>query len=86
MYKLYSERIRNKDGEPEVYVYDDFPEAFRNQIFYIMADVLDEYTEEYDEKLWNHLYHAFACEKGILKSVAIMESQILKNILQRVII
>lgn len=51
MYKLYSERIRNKDGEPEVYVYDDFPEAFRNQIFYIMSDVLDEYTEEYDEKL-----------------------------------
>ncbi len=65
VYKLYSERIRNKDGEPEVYVYDDFPEAFRNQIFYIMSDVLDEYTEEYDEKLWNHLYHAFAREKGI---------------------
>lgn len=65
MYKLFSERIKNKDGEPEVYIYDEFPEAFRNQVFYIMEDVLDKYTEEYDEKLWNHLYYVFAREKGI---------------------
>lgn len=65
MYKLYSERIRNKDGEPEVYIYDEFPEGFRNQVFYIMSDVLDEYTNGYDEKLWNYLYTAFSREKGI---------------------
>lgn len=65
MYKLYSERIRNKAGEPEVYIYDAFPEAFRNQVFYIMEDVLDKYTEDYDEMGWNFLYHAFAREKGV---------------------
>lgn len=65
MYKLYSERIKNKDGEPEVYIYDEFPEAFRNQVFYIMEDVLDKYTVDYHEELWNQLYYAFAREKGI---------------------
>lgn len=65
MYKLYSERIRNKDGEPEVYTYDVFSEAFRNQVFYIMEDVLDKYTEDYNEIIWNTLYHAFAREKGV---------------------
>lgn len=33
MYELYSKRIKNKDGEPEVYIYDEFPELFRNQFF-----------------------------------------------------
>lgn len=41
MYKLYSERIKNEDGEPEVYIYDDFPETFRNQIFYIISVMTD---------------------------------------------
>lgn len=40
MYKLYLERIRDKDGEPEVYFYEYFPNAFRNQVFYIITDVL----------------------------------------------
>ncbi len=65
MYKLYSERIKNKDGEPEVYIYDEFPEALRNQVFYLMEDVLDKYTVDYHEELWNQLYYAFAREKGI---------------------
>lgn len=65
MYKLYSERIKNKDGEPEVYNYDKFPEAFRNQVFYIMEDVLDQYTEDYKEILWNAFYRVFAREKGV---------------------
>ena len=47
MYKLYSERIRDMDGEPEVYIYDIFPRDFRIQVFYIMEDVLDKYTGNY---------------------------------------
>lgn len=63
MYKLYSERIRNKDGEPEVYSYDEFPEAFRNQVFYIIVDVLEGYSNEYGNQ-WDKLFKAFAREKG----------------------
>lgn len=63
MYKLYSERIKNKDGEPEVYIYDELPEAFRNQIFFIMEDLFD------DVELWNYdwdnLHDEFCREKGM---------------------
>lgn len=63
MYKLYTERIKNKDGEPEVYIYDEFPESFRNQVFYIMEDVLEgiEWVN-YD---WDDLYNGFCREKGL---------------------
>ncbi len=78
MYKLYSERIKNKDGEPEVYIYDQFPEAFKNQIFYIMEDVLDKYTVDYHEELWDKFYKAFAREKGIRK-VGAYDDEIMGN-------
>lgn len=63
MYKLYSERIKNKDGEPEVYIYDEFPEAFRNQVFYIMTDILDELGDCCCE--WDDLHDEFCREKGL---------------------
>lgn len=63
LYKLFSERIKNKDAEPEVYVYDEFPEAFRNQVFYIMADILDEL--EYCCCDWNDLHDEFCRERGV---------------------
>lgn len=68
MYKLFSERIKNKDGEPEVYIYDSFPETFRNQIFYIIEDVMDKYQGS-QFSLWNFVHDSFAREKG-LKSLA----------------
>lgn len=61
---MYSERIKNRDGEPEVYIYDEFPEAFRNQVFFIMSDVLDEYE---DEDLWDYVHDTFSREKGLKK-------------------
>lgn len=64
MYKFYSERIKNKDGEPEVYIYDEFPESFRNQVFYIMEDVLDKY-DDYDDGLWDYMHDTFSREKGL---------------------
>ena len=63
LYKLYSERIRNRDGEPEVYVYDEFPETFRNQVFYIMEDLLDNLR--YVDYGWNDLHDEFCREKGL---------------------
>ena len=48
MYELLSKRIKNADGEPEVFTYNSFPQAFRNQVFYI----LEPYST-YDENLWD---------------------------------
>ncbi len=62
MYKLFSKRIKNKDGEPEVYIYDEFPEPFRNQVFYIIKDVLEV---EWGNYYWDDLYNGFCREKGI---------------------
>lgn len=60
LYKLFSERIRNKDGEPEVYIYDKFPKAFRNQVFYIMEDVLDQYNNyNGSDSLWKKIRIVF---------------------------
>lgn len=63
MYKLFSERIKNKDEEPEVYIYDEFPMSFRNQVFYIMEDVLDDI--EWECYYWEDLYNDFCREKGM---------------------
>lgn len=63
MYKLFSERIKNRDGEPEVYIYDEFPEAFRNQVFYIIADVFKKCFKK-QERFWDILFDMFAREKG----------------------
>lgn len=63
MYKLFSERIKNQDGEPEVYIYDEFPKTFRNQVFYIMEDVLDGI--EWGSYYWDDLYNDFCREKGM---------------------
>lgn len=64
MYELLSKRIKNADGEPEVFLYNSFPQTFRNQVFYILEDVLDPYTT-YDESLWDILEKNFCREKGL---------------------
>lgn len=64
MYELLSKRIKNASGEPEVFLYNSFPQAFRNQVFYILGDVLNPYTT-YDENLWDILEENFCREKGL---------------------
>lgn len=64
MYELLSKRIKNAAGEPEVFLYNNFPQAFRNQVFYILEDVLDPYLE-YNENLWDVLEETFCREKGL---------------------
>lgn len=61
MFELLSKRIKNAKGEPEVYIYDSFPSTFRNQVFYIIEEVVDQNNEIY----WTSLHRTFAKEKGI---------------------
>ena len=64
MYELLSKRIKNADGEPEVFTYNSFPQAFRNQVFYILEDVLEPYST-YSENLWDIFEKKFCREKGL---------------------
>lgn len=67
MFNLLSERIKNASGEPEVYIYDNFPKEFRNQVYYIMKDVIKPYCSYGCSDLWNAMHDAFAREKGLKK-------------------
>lgn len=67
MFDLLSKRIKNASGEPEVYVYDNLPKEFRNQIYYIMKDVIEPYCSYGSGNLWNTLHDMFAREKGLKK-------------------
>lgn len=65
MYTLYSKRIKDAAGDPEVYVYDVFPQTFRNQMFYALSDVLDYYEEHGAPGAWEALHDNFAREIGV---------------------
>lgn len=67
MFELLSNRLKNKNGEPEVYIYDDFVKEFRNQVFYIISDVLNPYVENDHSDLWEFIHDGFAREKGLKK-------------------
>lgn len=65
MYILYSKRIKDAEGNPEVFVYDVFPQAFRTQMFYVVSDVLDFYEKKGGEGAWDALHDGFAREIGV---------------------
>ena len=64
MFNLLSNRIKNASGEPEVYTYDDLPKAFRNQVYFILTDVIEPYCN-FKNNLWDFLHDNFAREKGL---------------------
>lgn len=41
MKELFSRRYRDKSGDPEVYIYNEFSEAFRNQCFHIISTFIE---------------------------------------------
>lgn len=64
MYELLSRRIKNANGEPEVFIYNNFPQTFRNQVFFILKDVLDPYSRS-GENLWDIFEESYCREKGL---------------------
>lgn len=65
MYELYSRRIKNAAGEPEVYEYDTFSGAFRNQVFFILTDVFDFLEYHGTQEVWKSLHDSFSRELGV---------------------
>lgn len=65
MYILYSKRIKDAEGNPDVFIYDVFPQAFRNQMFYALSDVLDYYEDKGSKGFWDMVHDGFAREIGV---------------------
>lgn len=68
MYTLYSQRLKDASGEPEVFKYNDFPKAFRNQFFKIITKVnekIDTRHPLYPIDVLSGLCEEFAQEKGL---------------------
>lgn len=64
MYTLYSKRIKDAAGDPEVYVYDMFPQTFRNQFFYVIAEMFDYLENNGLYDVWAYIHDSFAREIG----------------------
>lgn len=63
MRKLFSRRKREQNSEiPDIFEYDNFPQEFRTQVYYILGDISEIFN--YDEDLWNSLRNSFIREKG----------------------
>lgn len=69
MKELFSRRYRDKSGDPEVYIYNNFSQEFRNQCFYIVGDFINKIQKTTYEDVAEKICEAFAREKG-LKYVA----------------
>lgn len=74
MYKLYSQRKKEAEqGISDVYIYDKFCRAFRNQYLHIVEDVFGIYPDvKYIYKpngknidMWEFVCQAYAREKGL---------------------
>ena len=61
MFKLYSERTTNPNELPDVYEYENIPDRFRNQLFFILEDILDYRTVTLDD-LWSSISATFSRE------------------------
>lgn len=70
MYKLYSQRKREAEGKvPDVYEYDYFSQAFRNQYFHIVSDAIAGVKKMVYSRinfdLWELLCDLYSREKGL---------------------
>ena len=64
MFKLYSQRNSPNGGVPEVYTYSDFSTTFRNQLFHIIRDYLQEISPYGHDEYVQKFCEVFSKEKG----------------------
>lgn len=66
MRELFSRRNRDRNNDPEVYIYGSFSESFRNQCYHILEDIIDK-ANRLDRNLYIQeiLCEEFAREKGL---------------------
>lgn len=65
MKELFSRRYRDKSGDPEVYIYNEFSEAFRNQCLHIIVSFLNQIEKIYYGEFTETMCESYAREKGL---------------------
>ena len=73
MYKLFSDRNKKLSDEVDIYIYDNLPTPFRNQLFFIIEEVIVKFNKHLDSvlsysdriDLWETTHNLFCREKGI---------------------
>ena len=65
MKELFSRRYRDKSGDPEVYIYNNFSQEFRNQCFHIVRDFINEMQKTTSVNVAEFICKKFAREKGL---------------------
>ena len=73
IYETYSKRLKKREraGQPDVYQYDDLPEALRTQIYLILRDTLGQDYKRfvgrnnYGSQLWAELHDRMCRELGV---------------------
>jgi hypothetical protein len=68
MFELFSQRIKNAKGEPEVFIYDEFPIEFRNQFIHILSSYYDNFHKNHYNiwlTIWKMVCELYSKEKGL---------------------
>jgi len=66
IFELFSQRNAPKK-DIDVYEYENFPEEFRNQVYYILSDFIGRYKSNIDlspRKIYEEIYENFIRQKG----------------------
>lgn len=68
IFELFSQRNSEKK-DIDVYEYENFPQEFRNQVFFIISDFFGLYEHAYSDygadKIWERIYDIYIRQKGI---------------------
>ena len=67
MYKLFSQRKEEETRDVEVWNYDEFPQAFRNQFFNIVEDLFEIINPYvcFQNGIWDDFLNKYCREKGL---------------------
>ncbi len=65
MKELFSRRYRDRNGDPEVYIYNNFSPAFRNQCFHIVKSLIMELSDLTSFSIASDVCAPYAREKGL---------------------
>ena len=77
VWDLFSKRKKQRErhGQPDVYRYDDLPQAFRIQVIHIWIDAIGPWASSHSmlispldhppNRVWHEIHHAIAREKGV---------------------
>lgn len=65
MYKLFSDRNKESSEEVDVYIYNSLPVPFRNQLIYIIREIIKDLNNYYSDDIWEVIHNRFCREKGL---------------------